>query len=203
MLSRIIPDTVTMGLYAALAIGAAVRFGAFSSLPKPATGLSILGKSIAVACLIYGGALAVGLLSGSTNPLQPLDRISGAPAKQQLEFELIKSVDDFEAARQRATDAGVPLMLDFYADWCVSCKEMEHYTFTDARVQSALAEAVLVQADVTANDKVDQALLAHFGIFGPPTIVFYDRRGNEIEGQRVIGYMNSDDFLAHLDFVLR
>ena len=203
MLSRIIPDAVTMGLYAALAIGAAVRFGAFSSLPKPITGLSILGKSIAVACLIYGGALAVGLLSGSSNPLQPLDRISGAPAKQQLEFELIKSVDDFEAARQRATDAGMPLMLDFYADWCVSCKEMEHYTFTDKRVQGALAGAVLVQADVTANDKIDQALLAHFGIFGPPTIVFYDRRGNEIDGQRVIGYMDGDDFLAHLDFVLR
>ena len=163
----------------------------------------MLGKGIAIVCLIYGGALVVGLLSGSSNPLQPLERISGTPAKQHLEFEYIKSVDDFEAARQRAADAGVPLMLDFYADWCVSCKEMEYYTFTDTRVQDALAEAVLVQADVTANDDVDQALLARFGIFGPPTIVFYDRQGNEIENQRVIGYMDADDFLAHLDYVLR
>ena len=94
-------------------------------------------------------------------------------------------------------------MLDFYADWCVSCKEMEYYTFTDSRVQAALEEAVLVQADVTANDEVDQALLGHFGIFGPPTIVFYDRLGKEIENQRVIGYMDTDDFLAHLDYVMR
>ena len=203
MLSRIIPDMLTMGLYAALAIGAGIRFGALSALPKPATGLNMLGKGIAIVCLIYGGALVVGLLSGSSNPLQPLERISGTPAKQHLEFEYIKSVDDFEAARQRAADAGVPLMLDFYADWCVSCKEMEYYTFTDTRVQDALAEAVLLQADVTANDDVDQALLARFGIFGPPTIVFYDRQGNEIENQRVIGYMDADDFLTHLDYVLR
>jgi thiol:disulfide interchange protein DsbD len=167
------------------------------------TGLSMLGKGVAVVLLIYGCALVVGLVSGSTNPLQPLERISGMPAKQHLEFEYIKSVDDFETARQRAADSGVPLMLDFYADWCVSCKEMEYYTFTDPRVQAALEEAVLVQADVTANDAVDQALLTRFGIFGPPTIVFNDREGNEIEGQRVIGYMDADDFLQHLDYVLR
>jgi len=203
MLSRLVPAMLTMGLYAALAIGAGIRFGAFTALPKPATGLSMLGKGIAVVCLIYGGALTVGLLSGSTNPLQPLERISGTPAKQHLEFEYIKSVDDFEAARQRAADTGVPLMLDFYADWCVSCKEMEYYTFTDPQVQAALNEAVLVQADVTANDEIDQALLARFAIFGPPTIVFYNREGNEIKGQRVIGYMQSDEFLAHLDYVLQ
>jgi thiol:disulfide interchange protein DsbD len=203
MLSRLIPDAFTMGLYAALAIGAAIRFGAFTALPRPATGLNMLGKGAAVVCLVYGGALFVGLLSGSTNPLQPLDRISGMPAKLHLKFERIKSLDDFEAARLRAAETGVPLMLDFYADWCVSCKEMEYYTFTDPRVQAALDKAVLVQADVTANDAVDQALLARFGIFGPPTIVFYDRQGNEIDEQRVIGYMDAEAFLNHLDYVLR
>jgi thiol:disulfide interchange protein DsbD len=203
MLSRLIPEMLTMGLYAALSIGAAIRFGALTALPKPATGLSILGKGSAIVLLIYGAALVVGMLSGATNPLRPLERISGAPTQTHLEFERIKSVDDFEAARQRAAAAGVPLMLDFYADWCVSCKEMEYYSFTDPRVQDALAEAVLVQADVTANDEIDQALLARFGIFGPPTIVFYDRQGNEIDDQRVIGYMDADDFLAHLAYVLR
>jgi len=203
MLSRLIPAMLTMGLYAALALAAAIRFGAFTALPKPATWLSMLGKGVAVVCLIYGGALVVGVLSGSTNPLRPLERISGAPAEQHLEFERIKSVADFEAARERAAAAGVPLMLDFYADWCVSCKEMEYYTFTDTRVQAALAEAILVQADVTANDAVDQALLAKFGIFGPPTIVFYDRAGNEVDDQRVVGYMDADKFLAHLEYVLR
>ena len=76
-----------------------------------------------------------------------------------------------------AQAAGQPVMLDFYADWCVSCKEMERYTFTDAGVQAELARAVLLQADVTANDAEDQALLQHFGILGPPTIVFFDAAG--------------------------
>ena len=203
MLSRLLPANITMGLYAALTLGAAIRFGAFSSLPSPATGISMLGKGIAVVILIYGGALVIGLLSGSTNPLQPLDHISGAPATKHLEFERIKSVADFEAARQRATATGVPLMLDFYADWCVSCKEMEYYTFTDARVQAALDKAILVQADVTANDEIDKALLAHFGIFGPPTIVFFDRSGKEIPDTRIVGYLNANEFLEHLDYVLQ
>ena len=94
-------------------------------------------------------------------------------------------------------------MLDFYADWCVSCKEMEHFTFTDPAVSNALADAVLIQADVTANDDVDQELLKHFGIFGPPTIVFFDRDGREIKSQRVIGYQDADAFMTTLDYVLQ
>jgi thiol:disulfide interchange protein DsbD len=203
MLDRLIPDTFTMGLYAALAIVAGIRFGAFTAMPAATNGIQILGKGVAIVLLIYGGALVLGLLSGSTNPLQPLSRISGSPNIKHLEFERIKSVADFESARQRARQAGVPLMLDFYADWCVSCKEMEHYTFTDPRVQTALSEALLIQADVTANDEIDQALLKHFGIFGPPTIIYFDRAGREIEGQRVIGYMNADEYLKHLNYVLR
>ena len=203
MLSRLVPATVTMGLYAALALAAAVRFGALSGLPATATPLSMAGKVAALALLIYGGALTVGLLSGATNPLQPLNRVTGSPEVVHLEFERIKSVDDFDAALQRAAASGVPLMLDFYADWCVSCKEMEYYTFTDKRVQDALDGTILVQADVTANDAIDQALLARFGIFGPPTIVFFDSNGNEVKGQRVIGFMSADDYLQHLQFALR
>ncbi|MCP4000638.1 MAG: protein-disulfide reductase DsbD [Gammaproteobacteria bacterium] len=203
MMSRLLPASITMGLYATLSLGAGIRFGALTSLPSPATSISILGKVIAVVILIYGGALVVGLLSGSTNPLQPLDHISGTPATTHLEFERIKSVEDFETARQRAATTGAPLMLDFYADWCVSCKEMEHYTFTNPRVQQALEQAILIQADVTANDEVDQALLAHFGVFGPPTIVFFDRGGKEIPDTRIVGYQNANEFLQHLDYVLQ
>jgi thiol:disulfide interchange protein DsbD len=203
MLSRILPAQITMGLYAALALGAAIRFGAFTSIPSPASAINMLGKAISIVILIYGGMLVVGLFSGSTNPLQPLDRISGAPAAKHLKFERIKSVEDFEAARNRAAETGVPLMLDFYADWCVSCIEMEYYTFTDSRVQQRLEQAIIVQADVTANDEIDQALLAHFGIFGPPTIVFFDRSGREIPDTRIIGYQNADEFLQHLNYVLQ
>jgi thiol:disulfide interchange protein DsbD len=85
-------------------------------------------------------------------------------------------------------------MLDFYADWCVSCKEMEHYTFTDPGVQTALANTVLLQADVTANDELDKALLKRFGIFGPPSILFFDLRGSERTQHRVVGFMKPSKF---------
>ncbi len=93
-------------------------------------------------------------------------------------------------------------MLDFYADWCVSCKEMEYFTFSDAGIQAALSASVLLQADVTANDEVDQALMRQFGIFGPPTIVFFDRNGSEVRSGRVIGYQSPDEFLTHLQTVM-
>jgi thiol:disulfide interchange protein DsbD len=90
-------------------------------------------------------------------------------------------------------------MLDFYADWCVSCKEMEAYTFTDAGVQAALANTVLLQADVTANDEADQALLQRFGVFGPPTIIFFGTDGQQRHGYEVVGYMKATDFIEHLN----
>jgi len=204
MLDRIVPPAITMTLYAALALFAGVWFGAFRSLPDGASGIAMFGKAISLLLVLYGTTLGVGALSGSGNPLQPLDRLTGnAPEEHALPFEVIKSVDDFEAARVAAAADGKTLMLDFYADWCVSCKEMEAWTFTDEQVQTALTDTVLLQADVTLNDDVDQALLEYFGIFGPPTIVFYDRAGAEIQGQRVIGYMPTDEFLTHLDYVLR
>ncbi len=204
MLDRILPGTLTMALYAGVAVFAGIWFGALTRLESPVTKGATIGKSCGVLLLIYGLALGVGALSGSTNPLQPLGRLTGDPDEQiHLRFEIVKSVDDFEAVRQRAMAGNQTLMLDFYADWCVSCKEMEAWTFTAPQVQTALADTVLIQADVTANDEVDQALLEYFGIFGPPTIVFYDRAGNDVPNQRVIGYMATDDFLAHLDYVLR
>src|SRR6185295_10818288 len=114
---------------------------------------------------------------GGTDPLQPLSTLrastgggSTVAAKEPaLAFETIKSLDDLNRKVAAATAAGKPVMLDFYADWCTSCKEMERYTFSDRSVQSALANAVLLHADVTKNDAVDQELLQHFGIFGPPT----------------------------------
>jgi len=204
MLDRVLPGLVTMLLWAALIIFAAIWFGAFRKLAQPATNRQILGKAAGMLVLFYGAIVVIGALSGSRNPLKPLDHVSGTQTLfPELAFERIKSVRDFEAARIRAAAADQPLMLDFYADWCVSCKEMEHFTFTDPDVQKALEGAVLVQADVTANDATDQELLKHFGIFGPPTIIFFDRNGREIESQRVIGYQDVDAFMTTLDYVLR
>jgi thiol:disulfide interchange protein DsbD len=115
-----------------------------------------------------------------------------------VDFVRIKTVADLERAVAGASAAGRPVMLDFYADWCVSCKEMERFTFTDAGVQTELARAVLLQADVTANDAEDQALLQRFGILGPPTIVFFDATGRELADYRVVGFMKAGQFRAHV-----
>ncbi len=115
-----------------------------------------------------------------------------------LAFQRIKTVDDLERAVASATAAGKPVMLDFYADWCVSCKEMETFTFTDAAVQAALAGAVLLQADVTANDDADKALLARFEIFGPPTIAFFGADGVERKNFRLVGFAPAPRFAEHV-----
>ena len=93
-------------------------------------------------------------------------------------------------------------MLDFYADWCVSCKEMEAYTFTDERVQNSLANTILLQADVTANDEIDQALLNELNVFGPPTIIFYNKDGIKKNGYEVVGYMKAKEFAQHTQSAL-
>ena len=205
MLDRILPGVVVMLLWSLLALFAGLWAGALTRLEKPARGPELAGKGIGLVLVAYSAALFVGALSGSNNVLQPLDRLAGgqAAAEAELPFIRIKTVADFEAARSEAVAADKTLMLDFYADWCVSCKEMEAWTFTDERVHAALAETLLLQADVTANDAADQALLEHFGIFGPPTIVFFDREGQEVQGQRVIGYMPTDEFLERVGYVLR
>ena len=205
MLDRILPSAVVMLLWSLLALFAGLWAGALTRLAKPAGGPELAGKGIGLVLVAYSMALFVGALSGSDNVLQPLDRLAGgeSAAEAELPFIRIKTVADFEAARSEAVAAGRTLMLDFYADWCVSCKEMEAWTFTDERVHAALAETTLLQADVTANDAADQALLEHFGIFGPPTIVFFDSEGKEVTGQRVIGYMPTDEFLERVGYVVR
>jgi thiol:disulfide interchange protein DsbD len=110
----------------------------------------------------------------------------------------VKTVQDLDRELAAAQAAGQPVMFDFYADWCVSCKEMEKYTFTDAGVQRALASAVLLQADVTANDEADQALMQRFGILGPPSILFFGVDGRERPAYRVVGFKPADEFAPHV-----
>jgi thiol:disulfide interchange protein DsbD len=141
----------------------------------------------------WGVALLAGAALGGSDPLRPLPMIAGAEHRG-LEFRRIASVRELDAEVAAAKAAGKPVMLDFYADWCVSCKEMEKYTFTEQAVAAALGDAVLLQADVTANSDDDQALLRRFGIFGPPTIAFYGPDGAERSNYRVVGFMKADEF---------
>lgn len=200
MLDRLLPDAITLVLYAVLAFMAGVFLGAFQPLAADAPVPRRLAKGAGLLAALYGAALLVGALAGGRDPLQPLAAFQGgggAETEQGLPFRRIKTVEDLDAAVAAATAAGQPVMLDFYADWCTSCIEMERYTFTDAGVQAALAGAVLLQADVTANDAADQALLRRFGIFGPPTIVFFGPDGVERPNYRVVGFKPAADFADH------
>ena len=118
--------------------------------------------------------------------------------ERHLEFQRIKTVGDLDREIAAAAAAGKTAMLDFYADWCVSCIEMEEYTFTDQAVQETLANTVLLQADVTKNDAQDQELLKRFGVFGPPTIIFFGTDGQQRHGYEVVGFMNAEDFSNHI-----
>ena len=208
LISRVIPETVTMLLYAALLVGTAVYMGALEPRGESGGRLSLLWKSIGLILLLYGALLIIGAGIGGGTMLQPLKGLRGVSgsltdaSQQTLEFQQIKGKSGLQQALDAAKQTGQPVMLDLYADWCVSCKEMEAYTFSDAGVQSTLSGFVLVQSDVTDNDEDDKALLKHLGVFGPPAIVFYDTDSGEIEGARVVGYMNAEDFNARLQQIL-
>ena len=126
-----------------------------------------------------------------------------ANIKKHLDFKRIKSIDDLNMEINLAASENKSVMLDFYADWCVSCKEMETYTFTNKKVQDALSNTILIQADVTLNDLIDQNLLKKLDVFGPPTIIFYDQRGRRQIGYEVVGYMNADNFSEHVKEALQ
>jgi thiol:disulfide interchange protein DsbD len=142
-------------------------------------------------------ALIVGVVSGSRDPLRPLAALggSGAPVTAPIAWQRVASLQELE---QKLKAPGKPVMLDFYADWCVSCKEMEAFTFSDPKVRAQLDGMLLLQADVTAHNQADRALLKRFSLFGPPGIVFFDAHGQEIKGLRVIGYQNAQRFLKTL-----
>ena len=204
MMSRILPGNVTLALWAVLVFMIGVFMGGLTSLSPDSSVPQRLGKGFGFLAIIYGLLLFLGALTGGSNPMKPLATISfggGSMVAEEnhLEFQRIKTVEDLDREISAAAASGNTAMLDFYADWCVSCKEMEAYTFTDAGVQATLANTVLLQADVTANDDADQALLQRFGVFGPPTIIFFGTDGQQRHGYEVVGYMKAEDFVAHLN----
>ncbi|MCH7899092.1 MAG: thioredoxin family protein, partial [Proteobacteria bacterium] len=190
-------------MYRAVFIGG-VFMGGLTSLSSDSGISRKLGKGFGLLAILYGLVLFLGALSGGSNPLKPLASISvgtgGATVaeSQHLQFTRIKSVDDLDREVAAAAAAGKSAMLDFYADWCVSCLEMEEYTFITPVVQAALANTVVLQADVTRNDAEDKALLERFGVFGPPTIIFFGNDGKERVGYEVVGFMKAEDFAKHI-----
>ena len=200
IVAPIVPVVVQMLLWATLLIVGAMYLHALDPLPYDATDATRFWKGVGVISLLAGVALAIGAFSGHRDILQPLAglRAAAGPASgpgAEPRFERVRSLAELDA---RLKTVSAPVMLDFYADWCVSCKEMERFTFSDARVREKMRTMVLLQADVTANNEDDKALLKRFRLFGPPGIVFFDHEGQEIPGLRVIGYQPADRFLESL-----
>jgi thiol:disulfide interchange protein DsbD len=206
MLERVLPGPLTVALWALLAFVAGYYFGGFGRSAKQApAGHSIVARGMGLFAMVYGVVLLVGAAAGGSDPLQPLKGVSllsgGAPAggeSAELPFTRITSVADLDREVAAATAAGRPVMVDFYADWCVSCKEMEKYTFSDGQVRADLGRFVLLKADVTANNADDQALLQRFGIFGPPTTAFFGSDGGECRNFRLVGFVPAEEFRQHL-----
>jgi thiol:disulfide interchange protein DsbD len=196
LISSVVPVNIQLGLWAVLLIVTAVYHSALDSLPAHATNLAKLGKGVAVILLIFGVALFIGALSGAKSVLSPLSNFTISSASQsknlsQLNFTRVTSIAELE---QKLATTNQPVMLDFYADWCVACKELEQLTFSDPKVQQQLKNTTLLQVDVTANSDEDKALLKHFGLFGPPGIVFFNGNGKEMTTLRTVGFQDAERF---------
>ncbi len=188
MVSPVVPAVVQMTGWTLLGIG----YGAYLFADRSA---GWLAKVLGIFFAVFGIVQLVGLATGGRDALAPLAHLRSTPVPT-TNFVRIKSSAELDAAL--ANSGSKAVMLDFYADWCVSCKEMEKLTFVEPRVHAQLATMLLLQIDVTANNADDKAMLKRFGLFGPPGIIFFDRAGKEIEGSRVIGYQEATPFLQSL-----
>ncbi len=194
MITPVLPGWLLMLAWAALLLVSATFLRVFDRLPDTASGWTRLFKGFGVVLALAGAVLVIGLAAGNRNILQPLAGLGSAPGgaatARAVQFQRVRSVAELD---QVVASSAQPVMLDFYADWCVSCKEMEHFTFTDPAVAQQMARMTLIQADVTANNADDKALLKRFQLFGPPGIIFF-RDGKEVG--RVVGFEDAKTFLA-------
>ncbi|AHF02611.1 thiol:disulfide interchange protein [Marichromatium purpuratum 984] len=200
LIERVIPAAVAMLLWGLLLICSAVYLGALSPLDHESGGWRKLWKGLGVALLVYGSLMLIGAAAGGKDTLQPLRGLGiGGGEAAHAAFTRVKTVADLDRELAAASAQGRPVMLDFYADWCVACKEMERYTFSDPAVIAELDRFVLLQADVTANDAADQALMqGRFGIPGPPAVLFFGTDGAERTGFRLVGFTPAEAFADHL-----
>lgn len=199
LISALIPLAVEMLLWAILLIVSAIYLNALDALPPKSRSWHKIGKGVGVLILLLGISMLVGALSGAKDILRPLSALGGGQVAISTSLPFVKVKNIAELDNYIAQAKGKMIMLDFYADWCVSCKEMERFTFPDAKIQAKLNNTLLLKADVTANDDEDRALLKRFGLFGPPGILFFNSQGREQVERRVIGFQNSAQFLTSLE----
>ncbi len=198
MLERIVDEYITMLLYAILGIGFAIYLGALEK------GGHIFKKSVAIVLFAYSLALLMGVLGGSTSMAKPLEFLKPQAVSSMIktetshvEFTKVTSIKELDAILSK--NNGKKIILDFYADWCTSCKELEEVTFADASIKAKMSEFVLVQADVTQNSEENKKLSKKYGVFGPPVILFFDEESRVKKSKTIVGFIEADEFLAHLN----
>lgn len=206
-LERVVPGQITLLLWAALFIVSAVYLGALDSLQDKA-GWQRLWKGLGVILLVYGVILLIGAASGGKNIYEPLSGLSSSSVSSSRSqkphvFTRIENLDELSASVSKASDEGKYVMLDFYADWCIECKEMDAYTFSDPAVLALMNDMVLLQADVTRYNKQDRQLLEEYDLYGPPAILFFDLSGQERQSQRKVGFVKAEKFAEHLKEITR
>ncbi len=187
LLDRVLDASVIMYLWALLFLGSAIYLRIYTH---------IISQLITVVVFILGVVLFVGAISGSTNPLKPLEKFTSSTLVQDVgEKVVFKKIKNIEELKQAIAQSDKPVMLDFWASWCVACKEFEEITFKDKQVINKLQNFTLLKADVTANNADDKALQKMFSIVGPPGIIFWDKDKNEVKSSKIVGYKNPKEFL--------
>jgi len=206
LLERVVPPSVTLALWATLLMCSGVYLGVLDFAPRK--GFAQLAKAVGAMSFIWAVLLFIGAASGGIDPLKPLAKLNqsqgggalvGAQANLEVHWIAVKSLEDVEA-KIAASDK--PVLLDLYADWCISCKAMERNVFPEAQVAAGLAQFTLLRADVTDNDEIDRALLNNYGLFGPPSLVFFSEDGSEMTDVRIQGEVNAPTLARHLNAVL-
>jgi len=207
LIERLVPGWIGLTLWGILIAISGVQLGAFDAAKA---GWERSRKGLGLIFFAYGLALLAGAMAGANDPLAPLDpfvakvAFAGAPGNSagynssHADFIRVEAPSDIETLLLQAQQQGRPVVLDFYADWCISCKVMERNVFSDAEVIRSLEPFTLLQIDLTDNTKVQQAMLDKLGLFGPPAILFFNRNGEEVSQQRVLGEMNKNQFLDHI-----
>ncbi|MBV5288727.1 MAG: protein-disulfide reductase DsbD [Pelodictyon phaeoclathratiforme] len=201
MVSPILPASAVMLFWGAFALLCSVFLGLFDASSAKPTIADRFGKTFGLVLFVIGLLEIVGAAAGGTNVLEPLSQLQGASSassgeEKSVGFTRIRTVAELD---QALLSAKKPVMLDFYADWCVACKEMDRFTFHDPKVIEQLGNLTLLQVNVTANSEDDRALMKRFGLFGPPGMIFFDTKGNEIADSRIVGVLEARAFFDHLN----